>query len=312
MKTDSDGQRLEKRLGVAVVLSLLLNAAGLWSLAQTSPERRAGKKANSSPRTIPVAVEKQLPRLRGLLPSPHASPTPPPGEKQAALAASSGKLATPALPPPAYPPVVAPSPTTALPTPPPIPLATPLPVPTPLPGKRPAVQVALRTPQKTLIGDPSALPRGFKPLILPPPGAGGQPLGDKTGFNDAPTPKPKTTPAPTPKPEKIEKPEPGTDPTPDTETPTPKPEKPEKGETRTAEPKEKYAPEIPEGLKYKPQVRISVDVEADGAADYHLLSSSGNSEVDAYVLAALKRWRWSPALRDGKPIATSFEMPWNF
>jgi TonB family protein len=59
-------------------------------------------------------------------------------------------------------------------------------------------------------------------------------------------------------------------------------------------------------------VKLSIDVDEKGAADYTILTSTGNSEVDEYVLEALRKWKWRPALRGGKPTATSFAYTWNF
>jgi protein TonB len=43
----------------------------------------------------------------------------------------------------------------------------------------------------------------------------------------------------------------------------------------------------------------------DGSFEASVRTSSGSSEVDELTLAAARRWRWKPALRDGQPISSS-------
>ncbi|MGC4045463.1 MAG: TonB family protein [Armatimonas sp.] len=311
MGKKNEEERLERRLGIAVGLSLVLNVAALWALAQTSANRQAtGKRPEV--KLTPISVDKPLPRRNGLLPSPKASPTPKPSAEQVQAAKAVGQLPTPVLPPAAYP-AVQPLPLGA-----PAPLATPLPTPLPIQTPNPNAPKPVQVSLRPRTGTPRTTPDGFKPIVLPPPGSDIPLAGEDTGFHDSPTPKPTprptpaptATPAPTPKPAAT--PAPGTTPAP-TPSPTPKPaDKPPKGETRDAEPLQKFPPEIPTGLKFKPQVKLSIDVDIDGSAEYAIRASSGNTEVDQYVLDALRKWKWTPALRNGKPIATSFEYTWDF
>lgn len=296
MATKNDEERTERRLGIAVAVSLVLNIAALWGLAQTSANRGVPASQPLAPLT-PISLEAPLPRLRGLLPEPKASPTPPPSAEQTEAAIAAGKLPTPVLPPADYPgvqPFPAGVATATIPI-----LPTPLPIPTPNPNAPKPVQVTLRARPGTVSAESS--PGGFKPITLPPPGSEVPLAGEKTGFKDTPTPKPAPTPVPTPTP--APSPKPDASPSP---TPTPK------GDTRDAEPLEKFPPEIPPGLKFKPQVKLSIDVDIDGSAEYAIRTSSGNAEVDQYVLDALHKWKWTSALRNGKPLATSFEYIWNF
>ena len=72
-------------------------------------------------------------------------------------------------------------------------------------------------------------------------------------------------------------------------------------------PIEQVNPTIPQSLKsnqYKAYVRVKVEVWEDGRSTPTLKTSSGNQEVDSEVLSALRKWRWKPALLDGKPIAS--------
>jgi protein TonB len=75
-----------------------------------------------------------------------------------------------------------------------------------------------------------------------------------------------------------------------------------------AVPIEEVRPEIPDELRtqqYTSNVRVKVDVTADGTAVPVLKTSSGNPEIDKRVLAALRKWRWRPALLDGRPMEST-------
>ena len=74
-----------------------------------------------------------------------------------------------------------------------------------------------------------------------------------------------------------------------------------------AEPSEQVKPEIPDELKsteYRSYVRVRVEIAADGSATAALKTSSGNAEIDRRVLEALSKWKWKPALLDGRAIAS--------
>lgn len=123
------------------------------------------------------------------------------------------------------------------------------------------------------------------------------------------TPRPEPTATPKPEPTATSRPEPTATPRP---APTPKPEPTStprpKGATRDAEAVRTVQPEIPDELKggdFKSSVRVRVEVSADGSPDPSLRSSSGNAEIDSRVLAALRKWRWKPALKDGESVAST-------
>ena len=59
-------------------------------------------------------------------------------------------------------------------------------------------------------------------------------------------------------------------------------------------------------------VDLSVEIAADGTHTEQIVRSSGSSEVDNLVLAALKQWRWDPAARDGQPIASTQNFKFTF
>lgn len=106
----------------------------------------------------------------------------------------------------------------------------------------------------------------------------------------------KDVPAPEPQPKPDPKPEPA---------PEPKPKK--RGPTKEAEPQDQVKPDIPDELKhgdFKSFVRVAVEVDADGNANVTLRTSSGNQDIDSRVLNALKKWKWKPALKNGEPVSS--------
>ena len=157
---------------------------------------------------------------------------------------------------------------------------------------------------------PTAAPVPPPTPIPPPP--------DPTPEPPAPTPIPEPTATPRPKPTATPKPEPTATPRPKP-TATPKPEptatpKP-KGPTKDAEPARQVKPRIPDELlneNFKSSVRVRVDIGADGSASASILSGSGNSRVDDLAIAALNKWRWKPALKDGEPVASSQRFRFEF
>ncbi len=49
-------------------------------------------------------------------------------------------------------------------------------------------------------------------------------------------------------------------------------------------------------------VRVEVTVRVDGTVVPRLLTSTGNAQVDANVLQAVRGWKWEPAYKDGQPL----------
>jgi TonB family protein len=57
-------------------------------------------------------------------------------------------------------------------------------------------------------------------------------------------------------------------------------------------------------------VTIHVDIDAAGApARVFVSRSSGHDALDQAALAALREWRFHPAIRGGKPVPSSMEEP---
>ncbi|BCM89325.1 hypothetical protein IAD21_01171 [Abditibacteriota bacterium] len=166
---------------------------------------------------------------------------------------------------------------------PPAPTPAPLPDPTATPTPRPTA---------TPVPEPTNTPRP-KPTNTPRPDPTNTPKPEPT---NTPRPEPTNTPRPTPRPEP-------------TNTPRPR------GATRKAIPVRQPQPDIPDSLKdssFKSSVSVTVSIDADGSSSPSLRGTSGNAQIDALVLSALRRWRWKPALEDGVPVASSQRFRFDF
>ncbi|HZO83420.1 MAG TPA: TonB family protein [Candidatus Binataceae bacterium] len=70
-------------------------------------------------------------------------------------------------------------------------------------------------------------------------------------------------------------------------------------------------PEIPADLRSNPLNTIAVarfTVASDGSATVALVKATPYPELNDLLLRTLRRWRFSPALKDGKPVASNFEV----
>lgn len=57
---------------------------------------------------------------------------------------------------------------------------------------------------------------------------------------------------------------------------------------------------------------LSMVVDTDGLPqNVHILKSSGDGEFDAVVVAAVKQYRFKPAMKDGKPVQVELSMEVN-
>lgn len=46
-------------------------------------------------------------------------------------------------------------------------------------------------------------------------------------------------------------------------------------------------------------------IDAKGVHQVKLITSSGNAEIDEITLSTLRRWKFKPAMLDGKPVPTT-------
>lgn len=78
------------------------------------------------------------------------------------------------------------------------------------------------------------------------------------------------------------------------------------GPTRHAEPDGLFPPILPEdlaGRTYQRYVRVKAEISAQGTARITVLKGCGDDDIDDAVVAALKLWKWQPALNTGLPVA---------
>ena len=60
-------------------------------------------------------------------------------------------------------------------------------------------------------------------------------------------------------------------------------------------------------------VLVRVDVDASGnPTNVDVARRSGSRELDRAALDAVRKWRFDPAIKDGKPVAASAEVPVEF
>ena len=172
---------------------------------------------------------------------------------------------------------------------------------------------AKRNPKNYSPPDPQPQPTA-EPEPAPEPVAEPEPARPQPTARPEPTPTPRPQPTPTPRPEPTPRPrpEPTRRPTPRPEpTATPRP----RGATREARATRTVQPSLPEGVKngdFKTSVSVRVEIAADGSSSPSLRGSSGNAEIDERVLAALRRWRWKPALRDGEAVSSTQRFRFDF
>jgi periplasmic protein TonB len=70
-------------------------------------------------------------------------------------------------------------------------------------------------------------------------------------------------------------------------------------------------PQIPEALRRRSVEVIAVArfwVAANGGARVELTEPTSDAELNRALLESLKRWRFFPALQDGRPIASTIDI----
>ncbi len=70
-------------------------------------------------------------------------------------------------------------------------------------------------------------------------------------------------------------------------------------------------PEIPEALRRRAVELVAVArfrVAADGSAEVELIEPTPDPGLNRALLETLKKWRFFPAMEDGKPVASSIDI----
>lgn len=99
-----------------------------------------------------------------------------------------------------------------------------------------------------------------------------------------------------------------------------KPRKPKPAAPRVTEPRplagQNAQPEYPRDAQRRGlsgRVLLRVDVAADGTAtNVDFVQRSGAPELDRAAMNAVRKWRFAPARSDGKPVASSVNVPVDF
>lgn len=98
----------------------------------------------------------------------------------------------------------------------------------------------------------------------------------------------------------------------------PEPPRPEPGPSRSARPLAGRCdpPEYPSDARSRGRsgvVHLEVDVDADGRVEaVRVVESSGTRSLDRAAVRAISRWKFSPALRDGRAVSSTLHVPVRF
>lgn len=71
----------------------------------------------------------------------------------------------------------------------------------------------------------------------------------------------------------------------------------------SGQPAVRIPPEFREN-EFKSEVRVEASIAADGSSSVRLRTSTGNPELDAWVLQYVQSWTWEPAIQGGQPVAS--------
>jgi protein TonB len=73
----------------------------------------------------------------------------------------------------------------------------------------------------------------------------------------------------------------------------------------------KPMPELPEEFRRRSVEAVAVArfrVAANGSAQVELIEATSDPELNRVLLEWLKRWKFFPALQDGKPVASNIDI----
>jgi protein TonB len=73
----------------------------------------------------------------------------------------------------------------------------------------------------------------------------------------------------------------------------------------------KPMPELPDALRRRNMEMVAVarfSVAADGSARVALIEPTSDPDLNLALLDSLKRWKFFPAMQDGKPVASNIDI----
>ncbi len=89
-----------------------------------------------------------------------------------------------------------------------------------------------------------------------------------------------------------------------------------KGPSRPASVLRRYEPGYPETArrdKVEGRVMLDVQINSNGrVGSVRVFSSSGSGVLDSTAISAVKRWSFSPARKDGRPVSSQVRVPFRF
>jgi protein TonB len=167
----------------------------------------------------------------------------------------------------------------------------------------PAPPVAAAPPPDVALPPPRPEPPPPEPPPEPAPVPQAQPV-------PPPLPPPPATPRPPRPPPAVPTP-PAAAPSPPRPAATPAPAPSPGGGNMGARAIYRPLPEIPEALRRRAVELVAVArfrVAADGSAEVELIEPTPDPGLNRTLLETLKKWRFFPAMEDGKPIASSIDI----
>jgi protein TonB len=73
----------------------------------------------------------------------------------------------------------------------------------------------------------------------------------------------------------------------------------------------KPMPELPDALRRRNMEMVAVarfSVASDGSARVTLIEPTSDPDLNRALLDSLKRWKFFPAMQDGKPVASNIDI----
>ncbi len=188
----------------------------------------------------------------------------------------------------------------------------------PLPTSRPVAMRIVELPPEPAPADapPAITTTPPPPKEEPPPPSEAAPVTETAPLPPVPQQKP-PQPRPAIRREALPQPQPRRSMPPEAPTPSAAPTSPPvtrgptEGITMGARALYKPMPEIPEELRHRQLTLVAVAsfrVAADGSATVALLQTTPDPRLNEALISALRKWRFFPAMENGRPVASTIEI----
>jgi hypothetical protein len=69
--------------------------------------------------------------------------------------------------------------------------------------------------------------------------------------------------------------------------------------------------EVPEELRGKvAAITVELTIHVNGKLSVHLLGSTGSAVMDQLIEQSWSKWKWRPALKNGRPVESALTVQW--